>query len=441
MTKIIELLPSLLFSRGMNERCVVCAANRAPSVRCDHGQARVLGEGTYGQVFLCSLPDNSRFVEKVLKVDASITHQREISCLSQCRHPNIVRLLSACNTPISGRVTVRMEYCEDGDLYTYIQQRRAAGHLFSSKEVLHFMAQLLLAIHYLHAKSILHRDIKTSNIFLCHGKQMLKLGDFGCSLKSDMSIAEDQRRTLCGTWQNVAPEVLVVDQEQRAEYGKKAETWSAGIVMYELMTLTPPFSCNPSDAQSFQSMLNCIACGYVPAMDPSLGHSAELVSLCREMLTPDKRARPFVRGILQHPLMQSALAEWLAEATTVLSKDERIMIQEQLHSVQEPHGFSFMCKCNRVRSSTSDVIPAELGIKDAGGKLYFRDDTRRSDDWNTCSLVACSIEDDDFEEGDGKMFYGLCVRPCGFNPVTFGYFDKEQRDSLRHELLARMTGE
>lgn len=421
----------------MSERCVVCAANRTPSGRCDHGHARVLGEGTYGQVFLCCLPEGTRFVEKVLKMNASITHQREISCLSQCRHPNIVRLLSACSTPISGRVTVRMEYCEGGDLYTFIQRRRASGQLVAQPDVLCLMAQLLLAIYYLHAKSILHRDIKTSNVFLSRENDMVKLGDFGCSLKSDMSIAEDQRRTLCGTWQNVAPEVLVVDQEQKAEYGKKAETWSAGIVMYELMTLYPPFSCNPTDAESFQSMLHSIACGHVPPIDPRLGYDPELVALCHSMLTPDKRARPFIRGILQHPLFQTAIAEWLRQSTA-LTAEERDIIEEQLHAVQEPHGFSFMCKCNRVRSSTSDVVPAELGIKDAGGKLYFRDDKRRNDDWNTCSLVECTIEDDDFEEGDGKLFYGLCVRPRGFNPVTFGYFERGARESLKAELLARI---
>lgn len=420
----------------MSERCVVCAANRTPSGRCDHGHARVLGEGTYGQVFLCTLNDHSCFVEKVLKMDASITHQREISCLSQCGHPNIVRLLSACGTPISGKVTVRMEYCDGGDLYTFLQRRRAAGQLLSPKEVIALMAQLLLAIHYLHGKSILHRDIKTSNVFLSRDYQMVKLGDFGCSLKSDMSIAEDQRRTLCGTWQNVAPEVLVVDREQRAEYGKKAETWSAGVVMYELMTLCPPFSCDPTDAESFQTMLHAIACGAVPPIDPQLGYPQELVNLCHAMLTPDKRARPFVRGILQHPLMQDGVRSWLHEAH-VLTEEERSLILEQLHAVQEPHGFTFMCKCNRVRSSSSDVIPAELGIKDSGAKLYFRDAQRRNDDWNTCSLVECVIEDDDFEEGDGKLFYGLCVRPRGFNPVTFGYFDKEQRDLLKAELVAR----
>ena len=147
-----------------------------------------------------------------------------------------------------------------------------------------------------------------------------------------------------------------------------------------------------------------------------------MIALCTSMLTADKRIRPYVRTVLQHPLCQDAIAECLAESTTI-TDDERHQIEEQLQAVQEPHGFSFECKCNRVRSSTSDVVPAEVGIKDTSSKLYFRDVRRRNDEWNTCSLVDCVVEPDDFEEGDGNMFFGVCVRPKGYNPVTFGYFD------------------
>ena len=68
-----------------------------------------------------------------------------------------------------------MIYCEGGDMYTKIKE--AKGNKFSEDEIMNWFAQILMALLYLHTKKILHRDLKTQNIFLKN--DCLKLGDFG----------------------------------------------------------------------------------------------------------------------------------------------------------------------------------------------------------------------------------------------------------------------
>lgn len=436
------------------QRCVVCTSNRTPLEKCDHGNSvTVLGEGTYGLVYLCcNTTTGTSFVEKVLKLDASVTHLREVQCLKACKHPNVVRLLSTSNA-VSGRVTVRMEHCQGGDLFSLIQNRRKHAEYFSNSEIVALITQLLLAVHFLHSQGVLHRDIKTRNVFLCNEDQRsggassststssslrLKLGDFGCSVQSDLSIAEDQRRTLCGTYASFAPEMLRVDQDHRAQYGKKAETWSVGVVLYELLSLVPPFTWNQDQTSTFYDMTQRIVTGiYPPLSDAPLGpnsdphYTHELVQLCYDMLTVDLEKRPSVRTLLMTPFIKAEALRYVAE---LRDPEERGVLQKQLDSLTEPVSFVFRGTCLRVRSSTAEVVDAEIRLASTG-TVQFRDIGGKSTkDWSAAQLSDCVLEKDEFEESDGRQFYGICLRPSKLTPVTFGYYDEANRDVLSDQL-------
>jgi NIMA (never in mitosis gene a)-related kinase len=73
-----------------------------------------------------------------------------------------------------------MEYCEDGDLAFHIDRFREKNTFIPEKVIINWFLQLIMAVHYLHEKNILHRDLKTTNIFLTANGN-IKVGDFGIS--------------------------------------------------------------------------------------------------------------------------------------------------------------------------------------------------------------------------------------------------------------------
>lgn len=102
-------------------------------------------------------------------------------------------------------------------------------------EVRYFMWQLLDAVRYMHNHRVIHRDLKLGNIFLT-GDMRVKIGDFGlaASIKKD----GERKRTICGTPNYIAPEVLF-DTQNGHSY--EVDIWSLGVIMYTLLVGRPPF--------------------------------------------------------------------------------------------------------------------------------------------------------------------------------------------------------
>lgn len=145
-----------------------------------------IGKGNYGEVFLSTNKfDSKQYVIKRLKtVDIRPKEkeniENEVRFLSQLIHPNIVNYKeSFADSELN--MYIVMKYCEEGDLYKKIREN--SNKTFPESQVQEWMAQLFLALHFLHERKILHRDIKTQNIFISKGR--LFLGDFGISKSLD----------------------------------------------------------------------------------------------------------------------------------------------------------------------------------------------------------------------------------------------------------------
>ena len=101
-------------------------------------------------------------------------------------------------------------------------------------EVRCYISQLVTSIKYLHSRLVIHRDLKLGNLFL-DSQLRVKVGDFG--LAAQLRDPFEIRRTICGTPNYIAPEIL----EAKQGHSFEVDIWSAGVVMYTLIVGTPPF--------------------------------------------------------------------------------------------------------------------------------------------------------------------------------------------------------
>ena len=101
-------------------------------------------------------------------------------------------------------------------------------------EVQCYTTQMINAMKYLHSHRIIHRDLKLGNLFL-NDKMEIKLGDFGLATK--LEFDGERKRTICGTPNYIAPEVL----EGKGGHSYEVDIWSLGVIIYTLLVGKPPF--------------------------------------------------------------------------------------------------------------------------------------------------------------------------------------------------------
>ncbi|KAJ3270587.1 Ribosomal protein S6 kinase beta-1 [Terramyces sp. JEL0728] len=189
----------------------------------------VIGKGAYGKVYLVrEIETKQSFAMKVLKKASIVLHEQqtrnERSILKDIDSPFIVKLYYAFQSPF--RLYLILTYCAGGELFTLLNRER----MFSQDASRFYISELLLGIEHLHSLGIIYRDLKPENVMLdCEGH--IKLTDFGLS-----KVAIDAH-TVCGTIEFMAPEII---QEQ--PYGKVVDYWSLGIMLYDMLTGSPPFS-------------------------------------------------------------------------------------------------------------------------------------------------------------------------------------------------------
>jgi NIMA (never in mitosis gene a)-related kinase len=164
---------------------------------------------------------------------------REAKILEVLNHPNITRFREVYKTK-KGKLCIVMDYCDGGDLQTKVKNQAkikdASGKVvyFSENEVLNWFTQICLALKHVHDKKILHRDLKSQNLFLTK-RGILKLGDFG--IARVLSNTKSKAKTVVGTPYYLSPEII------RSEgYNFKSDIWSLGVLLYEMAALQPPFN-------------------------------------------------------------------------------------------------------------------------------------------------------------------------------------------------------
>ncbi|XP_064130467.1 serine/threonine-protein kinase Nek4 isoform X4 [Loxodonta africana] len=246
-------------------------------------------------------PARRQYVIKKLNLRNASSRERraaeqEAQLLSQLKHPNIVTYKESWEGG-DGLLYIVMGFCEGGDLYRKLKEQK--GRLLPESQVVEWFVQIAMALQYLHERHILHRDLKTQNVFLTKAN-IIKVGDLGIARVLENHC--DMASTLIGTPYYMSPELF-----SNKPYNYKSDVWALGCCVYEMATLKHAFN-----AKDMNSLVYRIIEGKLPPMPKD--YSPELAELIRTMLSKRPEERPSVRSILRQPYIKHQISLFL-EAT------------------------------------------------------------------------------------------------------------------------------
>ncbi len=264
-----------------------------------------LGSGSFGTVYkVRRIVDNAIYVIKDVRIG-------ELSFREQEEAINEVNILAGIDSPYivgyfdsfieEGCLHIVMEYCNRGDLQGVIKRAKSKNILCLKEDVTwNLCLQVVLGLYNLHEQRILHRDLKSANIFLQKDDRQkyfsVKIGDLGVAKLLETSTAF--AKTIVGTPYYLSPE-LVKDEP----YRDKSDCWALGVLLYECCTL-----CHPFEARNQCALIMKIIQSPVKPPSPALV-SPELSKLVLWLLQKDPMKRPNIRDILCEQYVQDKLVE------------------------------------------------------------------------------------------------------------------------------------
>ncbi|PWN39350.1 Pkinase-domain-containing protein [Ceraceosorus guamensis] len=260
----------------------------------------LIGAGSFGNVFLGMNAKNGLLmaVKQVeLPSGDSKTDQRkksmlealerEIELLKTMQHENIVQYLDS--SADSTHLNIFLEYVPGGSVVALLRNYGAFEELL----VRNFVRQILQGLSYLHAREIVHRDIKGANI-LVDNKSCVKISDFGISKKveSDLLVsARAHRPSLQGSVFWMAPEVV-----KQTSYTRKADIWSLGCLVVEMISGTHPWA----NLNQMQALFK-IGSFAKPTLPDDV--SQDCINFLNATFELDHNKRPSADELLQHPFI------------------------------------------------------------------------------------------------------------------------------------------
>ncbi|XP_074443073.1 serine/threonine-protein kinase Nek1 isoform X9 [Larus michahellis] len=261
-------------------------------------KVRKIGEGSFGKAILVKAKENGQqYVIKEINISKMSNKEREesrreVAVLANMKHPNIVLYRESFEE--NGCLYIVMDYCEGGDLFKKINAQK--GILFSEDQILDWFVQICLALKHIHDRKILHRDIKSQNIFLTKDGT-IQLGDFGIArvLNSTAELA----RTCIGTPYYLSPEIC-----QNKPYNNKSDIWALGCVLYEMCTLKHAF-----EAGNMKNLVLKIISGPFPPV--SVHYSYDLRNLLSQLFKRNPRNRPSINSILEKNFIAKRVEKFL----------------------------------------------------------------------------------------------------------------------------------
>jgi len=255
-----------------------------------------LGKGSFGSVFIVTRKqDNIQYAMKSVNINnlkdkEKLSSLNEIRILSSLNHPNIIGYKEAFFDSRTRTLNIIMEYAEEGDLRKKIKENLKKHLHFTEDTIWDWTIQILEGLKYLHDNKIMHRDLKSANIFISKNG-ILKLGDLNVSIITKMGMA----KTRTGTPYYCSPEIW-----KDLPYDYKSDIWSVGCIIYELCMLKPPFR-GTNLKKLYQ---NVIRGNYMPII---YYYSDDIRNIVSKMLVVDPAKRVTVDELLTSDILKKRI--------------------------------------------------------------------------------------------------------------------------------------
>lgn len=270
-----------------------------------YNKGRFLGKGGFARVYEFTDLDTKAVIAGKIIEKCSLTKSRarqklmsEIKIHKSLNHPNIVKFEHFFED--SENVYILLELCTNQTLTELMRRRKRLTEL----EVQCYIVQVVSALKYLHSHRVIHRDIKLGNLFLTD-KMEIKMGDLGLATK--LEYDGERKRTICGTPNYIAPEIL----DGKAGHSYEVDVWSLGVLAYTLLVGKPPFET--TDIKTTYRRIRTNSYNF----PEQVVLSDEAKSFVKFILISDPGSRPTLDQILENPFIKKNGIPKLMPASTL----------------------------------------------------------------------------------------------------------------------------
>ena len=286
---------------------------------------RTLGQGAFSTVYLVTRKKNNKqYALKIIKMEnlSKIEQENslnEIRILSSIVHPNIISYKESFWNGKNKTLNIITEYCDDGDLETKINKMKRNKIRFTEKLIWNYTFQILLGLKALHDKGIIHRDLKSENVFLSKLNNKCKIVDLNTGKVIKKNKNNNKNNYQIGTPSYFSPEIW-----NNGKVSYKSDIWALGCIIYEMCNLRMPFK-----GKNMMELKDNICKGKIEKINSR--YSKELWEFIKSLLIIAPEKRPNCDSILQSKILKDKLnnmpeLNYLYNKSNILDDEELSLI-------------------------------------------------------------------------------------------------------------------